>query len=165
MRVADAPAREEDLAHVGLAVAVGVLEEQRVGRLQDDHAAVVAKHAGRNVQALGEDLERVGPAVAVGVFADRDPVAPLAVAPLDVGIVDALGDPEPAAMVPGHADRLVDLGLGGEQPRLEAGRDDQVLDRLLRRQRLLHLVDRLALRPPLAAGQIVGDRRPATRHR
>ena len=42
VRVADAPAREEDLAHVGLAVAVGVLEEQRVGRLQDDHAAVVA---------------------------------------------------------------------------------------------------------------------------
>ena len=38
--VAGAPAGEQDLAHVGLAVAVGILEEERVGCLEDDHAAV-----------------------------------------------------------------------------------------------------------------------------
>ena len=46
---------------------------------------------------------------------------------LGVGIVDALGDPEPAAVVPGHAERLDDLRLGREQLRLEAVRDDHVL--------------------------------------
>ena len=79
MGVAGAPAGEQHLADVGLAVAVGVLQEQRVGRLEDDHAAVGEEQAGGDVEPLGEDRELVGPAVAVGVLADRDPVAALAV--------------------------------------------------------------------------------------
>ena len=39
-----------------------------------------------------------------------------------VGVVDRLGDAEPAAVVPGHRDRLADLRLGDEQLRLEPGR-------------------------------------------
>ena len=82
---------------------------------------------------------------------------PCAVRLLGVGVVDGLGDPEPAAVVPGHADRLADLGLGGEELRLEPGRHDHVLHRFLGRERLLHLADRLALRAPLAARQVVGN--------
>ena len=77
MGVAGAPAGEEDLADVGLVVAVGVLEEQRVGRLVDDHAAVGEGEAGRDAQLVGEDGELVGLAVAVGVLADLDPVVAL----------------------------------------------------------------------------------------
>ena len=37
-----------------------------------------------------------------------------------VRVVDRLGDPQPAALVPVHADRLADLRLGGEQLGLES---------------------------------------------
>ena len=60
-------------------------------------------------------------------------------------------------MVPGHADGLGDRGLGGEEPGLESVRHDQVPHRLLGVERMLHPADRLALRAPLAAGQIVRD--------
>ena len=118
--IADSPPGEEHLLHVGPAVAVGVFEKERIGRLQDDHAAVEWQQAGGDIQSLGKDRELVGAAVGVGVFADRDPVAALAIPPLGIGIIRALGDPQPAAMVPVHAERLVDLGLGGKEPRLKA---------------------------------------------
>ena len=78
VRVAGPPAGEQDLADVGLVVAVGVLEEERVGGLGDDQAAVDVDHAGGDAQLVGEDRELVGLAVAVGILADLDPVAPLA---------------------------------------------------------------------------------------
>ena len=118
--VAGAPAGEENLADVGLVVAVGVLEEQGVGRLVDDQAAVGEGHAGGDAQLVGEDGELVGLAVAVGVLADLDLVVPFAALLEVVGIVDGLGDPEPAFVIPGHRDRLGDLGLGDEQARLPA---------------------------------------------
>ena len=59
---------------VGLAVAVGVLEEEDVGRVGDPDAAVADGDARGDVQPLGEDGELVGLAVAVGVFEDLDAV-------------------------------------------------------------------------------------------
>ncbi len=51
------------------------------------------------------------PAVAVGVVEDHDAVAPLR---LPVRVRLALGDPEPAAVVDRHPDRLANGRLGGE---------------------------------------------------
>ena len=45
VRVAGAPATEEHLSQVGLAVAVGVFEQEHVRRLRHDQAAVVGQHA------------------------------------------------------------------------------------------------------------------------
>ena len=45
-----------------------------------------------------------------------------------VGVVDRLGDVEPAEVVPGHRDRLEDPRLGDEQLRLEPARQGEVLD-------------------------------------
>ena len=59
---------------VGLAVAVGVVQEEDVGRVRDPDAAVADGDARGDVQALGEDGELVGLAVAVGVFEDLDAV-------------------------------------------------------------------------------------------
>ena len=70
---------DDHLAHVGLVVAVRVLEEKEARRLRDDDAAVREHEAGRDVQLVGEDGELVRLAVAVGVLANLDAVVALAV--------------------------------------------------------------------------------------
>ncbi len=157
--VAGSPAGEEDLSDVGPVVAGRILEKERVGSLMDDDAAVGEGQARRDVQALGEDGEGVGLAVAGGVLADGDAVASLALLDLGVRVVDALGDPEAPSVVPGHADRLEDVRLAGEELDPEAVGDDEAIPRRLRFHRLLHPTDGLALGAPLLAGQVVGDRR------
>ena len=82
MRVADTPAGEEHLAHVGFAVTVGIFQKESIGRLQNDHPAVMAEQTGGNIQSLGKDLERIGFAIVIGVFDDRYAILALAVAPL-----------------------------------------------------------------------------------
>ena len=120
--VARAEPGEERLALVGLAVAVGVLQEEHVRGLRHDQAAVDVAEARRDAQILGEDGLLVGLAVAVGVLDDRDPVAALALRLHLVRVVDRLGDVEAAEVVPGHRDRLADLRLGDEQLGLEPRR-------------------------------------------
>ena len=155
--VARAEPGEERLALVGLAVAVGVLQEEHVRGLRDDQAAVDVAEARRDAQVLGEDGLLVGLAVAVGVLDDRDPVAALALRLHLVRVVDRLGDVQAAEVVPGHRDRLADLRLGDEQLGLEPLGHREVLDRLLGRERLLHLADRLAERAPPRPGRVERD--------
>jgi hypothetical protein len=155
--VARAEPGEERLALVGPAVAVGVLEEQHVRGLRDEEAAVDVAEARRDAQVLGEDGLLVGLAVAVGVLDDRDPVAPHAPGLHLVRVVDRLGDVEATEVVPGHRDRLADLRLGDEQLGLEPLGHREVLDRLLGRERLLHLADRLAEGAPPRPGRVERD--------
>ena len=44
-----------------------------------------------------------------------------------VGVVHCLGNVEPAQVVPGHRDRLEDLGLGDEELCLEPSQQNEVL--------------------------------------
>ena len=118
---------------VGLAVAVGVLEEEDVGRVGDPDAAVADGDARGDVQPLGEDGELVGLAVAVGVFEDLDAV-PARPGGLR-GILEALGDPDPAPLVERHRDRVDDVRLAGDELDGEALGHRHLLDRLLRRER------------------------------
>ncbi len=74
VRVVAAEAGDDDLARVGQAVAVGILEEEDVRRVGDPHAAGADGDARGDVQAVGEDGELVGLAVAVGVLQDLDAV-------------------------------------------------------------------------------------------
>ena len=80
-----AEAGHDDLAGVGLAVAVAILEEEDVGRVGHPDAAVADGDSGGDVQAVGEDGEPVGLAVAVGILEDLDPIAARArLAPRDI---------------------------------------------------------------------------------
>ena len=124
----------EDLAAVGLAVAVGVVEEPDVGDAEGDDAVLVGIEADGDVQAVGEDGHLVGAAVAVGVLEDADRVAARAVVGGGVGILGRAGDPEPAPGVERHVHRLLDLGLGGEELDAEAGRQVERRAFLLGRQ-------------------------------
>ncbi len=63
---------QDQLADVGLVVAVGVFEEHHVRLGADIDAAVAKLDAGRQVQLVGEDRPLISLAVAVGVFEDQD---------------------------------------------------------------------------------------------
>src|SRR5262249_10655015 len=133
MRIARRPAGEQCLAHVRFTVTVCVFQKERVRRLMDDDSTVGKSETGRDAQFVGKDGDLVGPAVAVGVLADEDAIASLALGLLLVGIVDVDSDPEAAALVPVHADRLApQLRLRHKELHLETDRMDVVLDGLRR---------------------------------
>jgi hypothetical protein len=139
VRIAGRPAGEEDVPRVATVVPIFIPQKQRVGRLMDDDPTA-AKHQTRgNAQPVGKDGELIGPPVAVGIFANADPVPAASPGLQVVRIVDRLAHPEPAALVPVHADRLsLQIGLAHEQLDVKADRRDEMLHRLFRRQRLLH---------------------------
>jgi hypothetical protein len=140
---------------VGHVVAIGVFQVDRFAPFLDDRAAAVEGDRRGDAQLLGEDGELVGPAVAVGVFTNANAVAAFAFALQFVGIVVGLADPQPAPLVPGGKDRLAaELGFGDEEFRLEIFRRDEVLERFLGVERLLHLLLRSAHRPPPSAGGV-----------
>ena len=157
--VARAPAGEEDLALLADAVAIGVGKEEHRGGLGDDPAIPVVEEARGNGKPLGHDHPRVADAIAIGVVQADDPIVPLAVAGEDdfVGVVEALGDEQPAARVKGHRQRLgFDDRLGGGKLDLKTLRHKGMLPRFLGREGGLHLRHRLELHPPLLAAGVVG---------
>ena len=78
VRVTYTPTGEEHFANIGLVVAICVLEEIKVWRMRENHAAAGEGHRSRYVEAFSEDGELVGPAVAISVFANLDAVVALA---------------------------------------------------------------------------------------
>ena len=157
--VARAPAGEQDLALLTHPVAVGVGKEEHRGGLGDDPAVAVVEEARGNGKPLGDQGARVVDAIAVAVVQADDPVVPLAVTGEDdlVGIVEALGDEQPALGIEGHRQRLgFDDRLGGRKLDLKPLRHEGMLPRLFGREGRLHLGDRLELHPPLLAAGVVG---------
>src|SRR5262249_43824352 len=115
----------------GLAVAVGVGEggggrgavEGGLGALaRRARQGGQGQHADGDVEAVGEGGDLAGPAVGAEVLQDLYRVARLAAGRRREGVLDGVGDPEPAAVVEGEVDRLVDVRLGGDQLGVEAGR-------------------------------------------
>ena len=150
VRVARAPPRRQHLAHVRLVVAVGVFQKQEVGRVSDDDSAARESDRGRDIQAFGEHRHLVALAVAVGVFEDFDFVITDPVGRHLVRVIDRLGNPQAAALVPGEADRVDDVRLAGEQLQAEAHRCLGVVHAVLRLEREL-------VRQRLGALLVVGD--------
>ena len=169
VRVAGAPATEEHLSQVGLAVAVGVLEQEHVRGLRHDQAAVVGQHARGNRQVLGKHAASVSLAVAIAVDECHNPVVSrdlrrrIILRWLDqiVWIVDALGHEEPTISIEGLRQGLaLEQRLRREQLHPKTLGRDRVLPRLLGVERLLHLRERLVLLRGIVAGRgIEGDLR------
>ena len=150
------PAGHQDLLHIRLAVAVGVLQKQRVRGLVDNYATVSADDARRDAELVREHGELVGLAVAVGVFEDHDLVAAFARLLHFVRVIGRHRDPQPPAFIPGHRHRLatLEVGVRCEQLHLEVFGRGVVLDRFLWRQRLLHRRNRLRNHAPGFAGRV-----------
>ena len=114
---------EHDLGGTGGLVAVHG-DEEEIGRAQRIHAAEAALDAGEHLDLVREDGPLIEFAVMVSILEDDDPVAQAEVEALlavRVGIV--LGNPEAAAFIPAHRDRLTDVRLGGEERGLETRRE------------------------------------------
>ena len=118
-----AEAIEDDLGGAGGLIAVHG-DEEEIRRAQRIHAAEAALDAGEHLDLVREDGPLIEFAVMVGILEDDDPVAQAEVEALlavRVGIV--LGNPEAAAFIPAHRDRLTDVRLGGEERGLETRRE------------------------------------------
>ena len=150
--IADTPAGQDDLAHVGLVVAIGVLEEDEVGSLRDDHAAVGEDEARGDVKVVREDRELIGLTVAIGIFADLDAIVALLLVFLHaMRVIGGLADPKAAAGIPSERDRLRDVRLRGEEHQLHVRRDLRTLHTALDRERLL---EGQRLGAPLVVGHV-----------
>jgi hypothetical protein len=109
VRVGRVEAVHDDVARVGLVVAVGVLQEHQVGLLRDVGPAVAQLDPGGDVELVGEDRLLVGPAVAVGVLEDQDLVVDRPAREVH-RVRRHRRDPEPPPGVEGQLDRLPQLG-------------------------------------------------------
>ena len=123
-----ADAGEEQLAPVGLAVAVGVGQHENVRGARNNHLVTEHADAQRGVDArvLVENSLLVRDAIAVGVFENHNAIAGgLKNSPFLKGraVVDALSDPDTATLINVHVSRIADHRLGGEERRFEAVRD------------------------------------------
>ena len=108
----------------------------------DTSAAIDRQYARRDIQIIGEQTEFViGHVRRLRVVADQNLVAPFALRVLmdRVRIIGALGDPQPAAGVEAHRNRLDDLRLGGKEINMESLGQMHVGDRIGRTERFLHL--------------------------
>ena len=114
---------EHDLGGAGGLIAVHG-DEEEIRRAQRIHAAEAALDAGEHLDLVREDGPLIEFAVMVGILEDDDPVAQAEVEALlavRVGIV--LGNPEAAAFIPAHRDRLTDVRLGGKERGLKTCRE------------------------------------------
>ncbi len=85
----------------------------------DPDAAEADLEAAHEVEALEEDRSPVETPVAIGVLEDQDAVLAFALG-RPFGIAVSLRDPEPAAIVDRHGDRLVNVRLAREEFHREA---------------------------------------------
>ena len=129
-----AEAREDDLAEVGHAVAVSILQIDDVRLEPHVDAAVVRKHGRRIAEPVREDGALLEPSVAVGVLEQAD--APDALVEHQVaagfGLIPAhLDDVETAVFVERHLNRIDHQRLVGDELQPEAFLDAEGLERLV----------------------------------
>ena len=119
----------EDLARVGLAVAVGVGELPDVGDRPDDRLVTKpeGEDADRDLEIVGEPDRLPGPAIRAEVGEDGEAVAVRGPFLRRERILDRMGHPQPAARVEGEIHRLLDLRLGGDKLDCESLREAELL--------------------------------------
>ena len=136
--------KELDGGAIGGVVLVGIGNEQEV---RGGHHVDTAKpdlHAGDVGEVVGEDLPLVATAVAVGIGEDHDAIL-AGFFPLGVG--EAFGDPDPAAIIGRHGDWLDDIGLAGEEGRLKPFGDEHRPCGFVRREGFIRLLCQSQSRP------------------
>ncbi len=123
MRVLEGIARIKDGALVGLACSLAVDQPVDVRDAEDHCLRAPPNRPGGwqrqdsdgNVQPVGKGGDLPGPAIGAEIFKDLDGVAALAIGRSGEGILDGVGDPEPAAIVESDVEGLVNVRLGGDQ--------------------------------------------------
>ncbi|MBA4105298.1 MAG: hypothetical protein C0485_06035 [Pirellula sp.] len=99
-----------DLADLGLAIAIHVLEVQNLRRRRDEDAAVVAEDRRRPAKSVGVDRAPLEAAVMVGVFEQADPTNPVVRV---LAVAEHFHDEESPMFVEVDGHRIGDLRLNG----------------------------------------------------
>ena len=122
---------------VGVPAALAVAHAVDRGNAEDEGVLRLVgrqrQDADGDVQTVGEGGDLARPAVGAEVFEDLHAVARFLAGRAGKRIFDGIRDPEPAAIVEGEVERLVDVRLGGDELDLEAGRQVEQFAFLLRR--------------------------------
>ena len=120
----------EDLARVGLAVAVGVGELPDVGDRPDDRLVAWPKgeDADRDVEIVGEADGLPGPAIGVEIGEDGEPVTVRGPVLRCEGILDRMRHPQSPPSIEGHVHRLLDLRLGCDKLDRKSFRQAELLE-------------------------------------
>ena len=124
---------ENDGALVGFAIAIGVLKVDELSGFSNVNSPIAKLESHGDEEVFGEAVELVSASVAIGVFANED-VVTRAETGCDVRVGGNTDDPEPAAVVPAHLNRLHDtIGFAGEEVDLKTIGDLEGVHLLLRR--------------------------------
>ena len=130
LRIPEAEPGVEHVPNIGFAVAVGVFEEEDVGRGGGDHAALPRRHSFDLQEVLSEHGSAVNLAVAVSVFEVRDTALRGLAGRRIVGVVGQLGDVESAILIERNLDGIEHIGLCREWLDAEAVDDFEGLESL-----------------------------------
>jgi hypothetical protein len=128
-RVVDGKPGEDDLPHIGLAVAVGVFEKDHVGRGGDVDPAVGPEDAGRPRQIVGKHRALVETPVFIRVFQHAD-AAPMGLLVTHLGVIHHLDHKQASVLVEADLDGIADERFGGDELEAETGADFERLERL-----------------------------------
>ena len=113
MSVIAAETGDDNFRCIRLAIAVGVLHEQDIGRVRNPDSAMSDSDAARDIQALHEHGELVRLTVGVGIFKDFDAV--FARPRRSSRIFERLGDPKAASFINCHRHRIDDVRFRSHQ--------------------------------------------------
>ena len=113
--VASSEPAEDHAPHIGLAVAVGVLEEEQLVGRSHVNATIAEFQPERHVELVVEHGRPIGAAVMVGVFQYNDAIV-RSFAGTDLGIAGGGGDPESTVAVEADLGGLdYAVGFAGEE--------------------------------------------------
>ena len=135
MLVALAEAREQNFAHVGLAIAIRIFEKQDFRCCSDDHAIPPDQQAGGEIQPLGKERGFLVGAIAIHILQNTHPTTRLALAIQTQRIVRHFHDPHATGQIPINRNRIHGLGFMGHTLHAESIGHVDLLDRLLRAER------------------------------
>ena len=100
------------------------------------HLLELEQEAGGQIQSVREQGYFVGLSVVIGVFENFNTVARFSAFGSAQGIFVKLEHPQTAALIPGHCDRIDDVGFRGKQTHVKTWQHDEFLLRLGRGQRV-----------------------------
>ena len=117
---------------VGLAVAIGILEQPNVGNAPDERlpmgiVGAEGINSNGNIQAVGELGHLSSATVCTEILENHHPVPTDPVGRSGPGVLDARRDPKPACRIKGEVHGLVDVGLVRHQLDFESGRQSEGL--------------------------------------
>ena len=135
---------EDDLGGaVGDEIVVAIGDEEKMGEVDQPHPSEPHRHARQPRAAIPKHRPLVVRPVAIGIGEHRDPVAERVIPSAEVAPRpgEVLRHPHPASCIGTQADRVLNIGLGGEHLERKAGgelrspadlgRIDRCLGRLL----------------------------------